>query len=642
MAINLKYILLIVFLTFIVYFCVLQNGFVWDDHIQILENNYINDISLDAIKDAFIPGKTSKPVYTPLGDMFHKIYYYLWKTNPFWYHLIILVYFILNLILIYFIVLRLFHKEKVSFLAALFFLVHPVHVETVAWIGCGMYVLASLFLLLSFYFFIRFLEEKKILTFVLSILFYILSLLSHHFPVVFPLLLLLYIYCFHKDRIKSYFILSLPFWILTLFDVYLSINVVNKAGRIGYNYHETPLIQICNILGKYVLNIVIPVNLSPKYLYPLSNSYSIVCILSLVAIAVIIYLTKSKDYFFCCAWFFICLLPYSHIIPLAWKMADRYLYFASFGFCLFLALICEKTLNKRLSGGIIILIALFYSIITVNMVKIWKDDLSLWQYTEKKSPESTFVIKNLALSYLDFNLPDDSLCYFRKLADLNTEDYEVYSYIALIEFRNGNYEEAIKNYIKAIQLNPDSSELHRNLAIVYYNKGESRLCVKEYILSWNLKKRSYKMFPGYLGMIYHDRGFLERTILYYQWSLRVTPDAGEIKNLLYLAYLEKILYNRGEKYSGEDLAVLMKKTDELSQIAINHLSAGKEEEGEKILKDILLFNPFSFEVNYNLGLLYYKKKDLKRSRFYFREALNIDPSSAETRNYMDKLLKEIK
>ena len=638
---NLKYILFIIFLTFIIYFCVLQNGFVWDDHIQIVDNNYIKDLSLEGIKNSFLPGKTTKAVYTPLGDICYKIYYYLWKLNPFWYHLVILLYFILNLILIYFIVLHMFHQEKIAFLTAIFFLVHPVHVETVAWIGCGMYVLASLFLLLSFYLFIKFIHGKGIFAFVLSILFYTLSLLSHHFPVIFPLLLFIYIYCFHKDIIKSYFLISIPFWILTLIDVYLSLNVGNEGGRIGYHYQHTPLIQIFNILGKYFFNILIPVNLSPKYFYPVSNSYFIVCFLSLTGIIAVLYLTRSKDYFFCWAWFFISLLPYSHIIPLAWKMADRYLYFASLGYSLFLALIFDKIINKKISGTMIILIILFYSVITVNMVKIWKDDLSLWQYTEKISTGSTFIIKNLALSYLDSNLPDASLCYFRKLSDLHTEDYEVYSYIALIESRKGNYEEAIKNYIKAIQLNPYSSELHSDFAIVYYDKGESRLCVKEYILSWNLRKRTHKMFPGYLGMIYHNRGYPGRAILYYKWSLRVNPDAKEIKSLLYMAYLEKFLLKKG-KYSSENLHLIMKKTDDMNQISLNFLSAGDLKKGEETLKNILLLNPFSFEANYNLGLLYYNKGELKKSLYYFRDALNIDPGSEETNHYITELSGKIK
>ncbi len=641
MTLHLKYILLIIVLTFTIYFGVLQNGFVWDDRIEILNNDLIKDLSLNRIIDAFVPGKTSNAVYTPSGEIFHKIYYYLWKTDPFWYHLIILIYFILNLILIYFIVLELFHKENLAFLTALFFLIHPVHVEAVAWIGCGTYVLASLFLLLSFYLFIKFIEKKYSIFFILSILFFIFSLLTHHFPVVFPLLLLLYLYCFSKNTFKSYIILLLPYCILTLIDVYLSLNVGYEGGRVGYNYHHTPLIQIFNIFGKYLFNIFIPLELSPKYFYPLSNFYSIICILLLIAIAVFIYITKSKDYFFCWAWFFICLLPFSHIIPLAWKMADRYLFFASLGFCLFLALICEKILNKKILQILIILLAIFCSVITVNMTAIWKDELSLWKYTEKKAPESTLVIKNLALSYLDAGLLDDSLFYFKKLDDKCSSgqmaiDYEVYSYTGLIEFRKGNYEEAIKNYMTAIRINPDSSELYRSLAVVYYTKGDVRLCVKNYMIARSFNKRTFKLFPSSLGLLYHNMGHLEMAIIYYKHALMVNSDDEDIRNLLYIAYLEKFLLAKGE-YTSENLAAVMKKTNDMNEIALQYLSSSDFDRGEATMKNTLLLNPFSFEASYNLGLLYYNKGNFKESLCYFRKALHIYPASKEAGHYITEL-----
>jgi len=646
MSVNLKYILFITVLTLIIYFSVLQNGFVWDDRIEILDNELIKDLSFNSIKDAFIPGKTFNAVYAPAGEIFHKIYYYLWKTDPFWYHLIILIYFILNLILIYFIVLRIFHKEELAFLTALFFLVHPVHVEAIAWIGCGAYVLASLFLLLSFYLFIKFIEEKYFPVFLLSVLFYILSLLTHHFPVIFPLLLLLYMYCFYKNTVKSYIILSLPFWILTSVDIYISLQVGHESGRVGYDYHHTPLLQVFNIFGKYLFNIFIPLELSPRYFYPLPDYWSIICILSFIAISIIIYISKSKEYFFCWAWFFICLIPFSHIIPLSWKMADRYLFFASIGFCLFLAFIFEKTWNKRTTQGAVILIALFYSVITVNMTTIWKDELSLWKYTEKKSPDSIYVIKNLALSYLDAGLLDDSLFYFRKLGDKYeaggaVPDYEIYSYTGLIEFRKGNYEEAIKNYMTAIRIKPDSPDLYRSLALAYYSKGECRPCVKNYMIARAFNRPSIDLFPSSLAVIYHDRGYLNMAIIYYKRSLRVNPGDEDIRNLLYMAYLEKFLLMKGE-YSFENIQAVMKKTNDMNDIALQSLSAGDANRGEAMLKNTLLLNPFSFEAIYNLGLLYYNNGNFKESLSCFKKAVDIYPGNKEAGHYITELSGKIR
>ncbi|HPZ08150.1 MAG TPA: tetratricopeptide repeat protein, partial [Candidatus Eremiobacteraeota bacterium] len=576
-----KKLIFIIIITIIIYSGIFRSGFVWDDHFVILENRDIQVFSWETIKNCFTPGKVDPHTYVPLSYIFIAFNYYLWKINPSGYHVCYFILYLLQIIIIYIILLKLFNRENLAFLGTLFFAVHPIHVETVAWIIGAFYVPANLLMYISFYLYMKFTDKKNKFTYLwLSLICYLVG--TFFFPVVYlPVLLLLYGYCFKREKMKFIFLSSLPFFFISLLNTYLGLIVGITGRRIHENNVITPLI-INNIFGKYIFNIFIPINLSPFYpieeLYTHSAIYLTISILSLIGI--IILLSKSRIYLFCWGWFFISLLPYSHIvIPFNWTMADRYLYAPSFGFCLFIALIFEKLLDylkkpvcKQITTIIIILLILFYSLITVSMVEIWKDDISLWKYTVKKAPHSPYIIRNLAISYFNMNLFDDSLLYYKRLLKLKAS-VETYTSIANIEFLKDNYEEALKNYKEAIKLKPDSSELHRSIAIVYYNMGKSKEAITGYRNAWKCDFNP-KKFYGYLGMIYHEKGFVSRAIIYYKRSLMLNPDCKDIKELLYIVYLENFL-RENDSYSDKNLSNIIKETIEANNLALNYINNGE-------------------------------------------------------------------
>jgi len=122
--IDRKLIFILVFIA-IIYSGLFQNGFVWDDEVEILGNDYIREISLTTIKNCFIPGKIDPYIYHPLPLIIHSFNYFIWKLNPAGYHLFFLFFYILSLILIYFFILGVFEKENTAFFSTLLFAVHP-------------------------------------------------------------------------------------------------------------------------------------------------------------------------------------------------------------------------------------------------------------------------------------------------------------------------------------------------------------------------------------------------------------------------------------------------------------------------------------------------------------------------------------
>ena len=119
--------------TAIAYYPCLKNGFVWDDEGYILKNYYIKNMSVDNLKTIM-----TTPImgnYHPLVIISYAWEYFFFKLNPAPYHIVNMIIHLLNCVLVFYFILRLSHSIPVAFITGLLFGIHPLHVESVAWIS---------------------------------------------------------------------------------------------------------------------------------------------------------------------------------------------------------------------------------------------------------------------------------------------------------------------------------------------------------------------------------------------------------------------------------------------------------------------------------------------------------------------------
>src|SRR3989338_621725 len=198
--------LVIVFLSILVYSNTLWHGFAFDDVRHIVQNEFIRKsqylpsyVTSDFWKMANYSEKP--PYYRPIFLLSLFADYKLWGLNPFGFHLTNILIHISTIMLLYTLALNLFQDKFIALISSLIFGLHPVHTEAVTFISARTHLLATLFSLLSVWGFINRRGSKG--WFYISLLSFILALLSNEIAVILPLLIILVLYCFYREPFQG-------------------------------------------------------------------------------------------------------------------------------------------------------------------------------------------------------------------------------------------------------------------------------------------------------------------------------------------------------------------------------------------------------------------------------------------------------
>ena len=294
-------------LTLSVYIPALNNDFVWDDKEYISESTLIRSLDVDSLYRMFTSFSVGN--WHPLTSLSHAIDYALWKLNPFGYHLTNIIIHGLNTLLVFLLVIQLVLREKkvyaiqptsktslsfstqsiaVAGITALLFGIHPLHVESVAWVSERKDLLCAFFVFLSLLYYLSYIssvfQKKRWFYFNTCLLFFVFALMSKPMAVTLPLILLLFDF-YPLKRIRFYSgktskqlpILSekIPFFVLAVALSVVTI-IAQKAGGAIENFERLPisfrLLNAINTLMLYLKKMVWPLELVPFYPYPNDNS----------------------------------------------------------------------------------------------------------------------------------------------------------------------------------------------------------------------------------------------------------------------------------------------------------------------------------------------------------------------------------
>ena len=210
--VNIIYLLVILLISFLAYLPVLHNGFVnWDDDQYIQENWIIHTFNIKEIFTGYFMGN-----YHPLTMLVLAIEYKLFGIAPTGYHLINLLIHLLNIILVYKLIVLLSDKKYVALIACLLFGIHPIHVESVAWVSELKDLLYAFFFLLSIIYYLKFIKSGDKIFYFYSLLLFLPALLSKAMAASLPLAMLLIDYFMGRKINLKNFLEKIPFFIIAL------------------------------------------------------------------------------------------------------------------------------------------------------------------------------------------------------------------------------------------------------------------------------------------------------------------------------------------------------------------------------------------------------------------------------------------
>ncbi len=487
---NYLFLGLLICLVLLSYIPSLFSGFVSDDIHAIVESE----------------GALKHPSYILMIPHFmirlalYFVAYKLGGLNPAVFRSINIFFHIGVVILVYLIAPYFSKKKHLPLIVAAITAVHPLMIESVTWISGGIYAQSAFFLLLSFLIYIKNHANFKKSKSILSLFFYILALSSSEKVIVFPLILILYEYCFYS--LKNNWEKIIPFGLISFFWVLILIPYVGPRME----YFQTtrgaglqpvnPFFQIPVVIGAYLQLFFWPQNLS-HYHYDIIFSFGNMAlnfILFTVFIFGLIYtFIKNRLVFFFLCFFVVGLGITLNSLGISWPVAERYVYLPSIGLYFitgyFFSYLIEKKNFDRVSwiSFAIIVISLF--IRTVIRNQDWKNSETLWLATAKASPNYVASQNNAANIYVI----------------------------------KGDYEKAVTAYKKAIELNP-------NYPYTYYNLGYTLRLMKRHHEAVLFLNKSIQLDPKYwksyeqLGGIFFELGDFENSELNVKKAIALAPD----------------------------------------------------------------------------------------------------------------------
>ena len=481
--------------TIVCFLPALGNSFVaWDDDTNFLDNPHYRGLGPTQLAWMFTDLHAH---YTPLTWLTLGLDYVLWGMNPAGYHLTSVLLHAVNAALVFRVALRLLGAALPnapgttlrwgSLLAALLFSVHPLRVESVAWVTERRDVLSGFFYLLALLAYLRYCESPRRRRYAAALALFAAALLSKSMAVTLPVvLLLLDAWPLRRHAWRE----KVPFFALSAVAGALALvaqrqaGALSSAGLLGALEH---LAVAGYALAFYLRKTLLPARLSPIYelparvdplAWPYVASALVVLALSAVAIA-----ARRRWPAFAVAWasYVVTLLPMSGLLHVGPQIAaDRYTYLPCLGGALLAGgayVRGRMALRARSTPGILLDVAagalpVMLAVLTLGQVQVWRDSETLWSHALAVGP-SAIAHAKLGVVRDERGRTEEAIAHYRAALALHPDMPDAYNALGIALARQGRWDEAVEQYRRALARQPGSAEAHLNLAAALERLGKS-------------------------------------------------------------------------------------------------------------------------------------------------------------------------
>lgn len=491
---NLLIIAFISSLVLIIYSRTVLYGFVYIDDLQFVVNNpYLSQgFSKANLIWAFTSSTDISKYYIPVTWLSLILDYYLYGLHPGGFHFTNLLLHLSNSVLLFISLLKFTNRPYLCTIVACLFAVHPLHVESVAWISERKDVLSTFFFLLTILSYYYYTRRPGIKTYALVMFFFLMGILSKPMLVTLPFVLLLLDLwpsnriCFdlslqsQKSIILKLLGEKIPFFII-IFVLSVMAYITQKKGHAITPFDLYPLwMRVENMFVAYwvyLKKMVWPTDLAVHYPYPGQMSYWIIAISCFMFLIVCFYSVKSiKRVPFVAVgwyWFVITLFPVAGIIIIGpYLIADRYAYISLIGIYMVVAWGINELIKKfpdlkTVVSGVCICVLLVLTFLSWHQVAYWENSETLFKRALMVDPDNSVAHHNLA-TYYDHNKQYlKAVRHYEAAIRISPTYVEAYANLGNTCFKLQDYNKAVKNYLEATALNPKHAVANNNLGIAY-------------------------------------------------------------------------------------------------------------------------------------------------------------------------------
>lgn len=480
----------------VAYSNVYSNEFLWDDEFLIQENKLVKDFS--AIPKIFTSGSGAgagrlDDLYRPMQLVAYNLIYQIFGEIPWPFHALNVFLHIASAGLIFFIIRLIFRNDTVAWLTSLFWVVHPIHTEAITYMSGTADPLSLFFGLGSMLVYLYGRKHNRLEYFPISLVFFILALLSKEEAVVLPLLLYLYEIIFNNKQGWKVFLWPTIFFIISLIYVTLRFTLLNFVDGVGLGaesniYTESLLVRLYTFMASLLVYygfLLWPVNLHlersfPVFINPFSWPiiFSCTIFIGLMITAVASVVKKNNYLAFGIFWFFIFFIPVSGIIPVNALILEHWLYWPSIGAMLGVSYLINKIwivypdLRKLISLAAIILLVVMINL-TLNRNKDWSDPITFYNNILQYNQGTARVHNNLAMAYGSKNQTDLSKSHYLKAIAISDSYPQTHFNLATLYLSLGETNQALSHLYRSIEINPNFFFSYRLIGEIFKQAGDT-------------------------------------------------------------------------------------------------------------------------------------------------------------------------
>jgi hypothetical protein len=484
----------LVSVSIISYIPVLSADFIaYDDDVYVTENPRVRQgITPENIRWAFTTGYNAN--WHPLTWLSHMIDIELFGMRPGGHHCTSLFIHCLNGVLLFLLLAQATGARWRSAGVAMLFVLHPLHVESVAWISERKDMLCTLFWLLAMRAYIHYVRRQTIRRYLWIVFFFVLALMSKPMAVTMPFLLLALDY-WPLNRFSAsgnmtgnllrLSVEKIPLFCLSIISSWITIVVQHAGGAVSGLAHTPVSLRIMNAIvsyGTYLLKTIVPLKLA--VFYPYSQTIPLWKVgVSLVVLGVITFyairMRKKRPWVVTgWVWFIGTLVPVIGIVQVgSQSMADRYTYIPLVGlFIIFVWAAYAATRGIRYETGVWclagIIVMAVCGMMTFRQAKYWQDTKSLFTHVLSVTDKNHVAHHSLGIALFREGDIQGAREQFKRAVTLKPGHVEAMVYIGIICGMQGDYRAAERYFKKALALEPENEYIHTNLAKLFIAMGK--------------------------------------------------------------------------------------------------------------------------------------------------------------------------
>ena len=509
----------------------LQAPFNLDSQARIANNSHIriNSITYENLTKAVFNEQASKN--RPLPNLSFALNYYFNAYDVKYYHIVNILLHLVTGVLLFFLFQAMLHLRLpedtetrptlIAFSAALIWLVHPVHTQSVTYIVQRSNIMAALFCICSLWFYtigraqVRSAKGRTALA--AAAISWFLALACKQNAAIFPFLILLYEWFFYQDLSKAWLKNNLKYFfcfglVLTIVAfVYLGSDPLGKLSSLR-DFSESRFTLTERVLTQFrvvvhYLSIFFwphPSRLNLDHDFPLSQSFTdpittLLGSLFLTGLLLMGFLgaRRYRLVSFCIFWYFVNLAIESTVIPLAVIFEHR-TYMPYMGVALCSVVLVDRILKiPSLKVALVLLVSAAFAFWTYQRNEIWREPVSLWQDAAAKSPNKARPHNNLGLAQLDLGRYDEAIAQFESVLAIEPGHIEAINSLGLAWQHKNLTSKAIQYFKTALTHEPRDAMTLNNLGAAYMKLNEIEAAVDQFELALRINA---EMSPAHTNL----------------------------------------------------------------------------------------------------------------------------------------------